>query len=104
MSDITHTLTNRRYLENCITYTECHDQALVGDKTLAMWLFDKDIYHNMGVDSPETILVTRGMSLHKMLRLITIALGGEVKTKQKKSLLLGLLNFHGQRIWAPRMD
>lgn len=25
MGDITHTLTNRRHLEKCICYTECHD-------------------------------------------------------------------------------
>jgi len=25
MSDIVHTLTNRRYLEDCISYAECHD-------------------------------------------------------------------------------
>jgi 1,4-alpha-glucan branching enzyme len=47
MSHIIHTLTNRRHLEKCICYTECHDQALVGDKTLSMWLFDKEIYESM---------------------------------------------------------
>lgn len=25
MGDLTHTLTNRRHLEKCICYTECHD-------------------------------------------------------------------------------
>ena len=43
-----------------------------------MWLFDKDIYDNMSVNQPETLVVTRGMALHKMIRLITFALGGEV--------------------------
>ena len=71
-------MTNRRHLENCIAYTECHDQALVGDKTLAMWLFDKEIYENMSLHQHETVKVARGMALHKMLRLVTIALGGEV--------------------------
>ena len=37
---IAYELTNRRFNENCISYAESHDQALVGDKTLSMWLFD----------------------------------------------------------------
>ena len=41
MGDIVHTLTNRRWLEKCVTYSESHDQALVGDKTIAFWLMDK---------------------------------------------------------------
>ena len=41
MGDIVHTLTNRRWLEKCVTYCESHDQALVGDKTIAFWLMDK---------------------------------------------------------------
>lgn len=41
MANIVHMLTNRRYGEKCIGYAESHDQAIVGDKTLSMWLFDK---------------------------------------------------------------
>ncbi|KAJ6742441.1 14-ALPHA-GLUCAN-BRANCHING ENZYME, partial [Salix viminalis] len=41
MGDIVHTLTNRRWLEKCVSYAESHDQALVGDKTIAFWLMDK---------------------------------------------------------------
>ncbi len=41
MGDIVHTLENRRYGERAIAYAESHDQALVGDKTLAFWLMDK---------------------------------------------------------------
>jgi len=33
----------------------------------------------MSVHTPETLVVSRGMALHKMIRFITIALGGEVK-------------------------
>lgn len=40
MGDITFTLINRRFDEKVISYVESHDQALVGDKTIAMWLFD----------------------------------------------------------------
>lgn len=40
IEDLVWTLTNRRSDEKCIVYAESHDQALVGDKTLSMWLFD----------------------------------------------------------------
>jgi 1,4-alpha-glucan branching enzyme len=43
MGDIVHTLTNRRHLERSVAYAESHDQALVGDKTLAFWLMDKEM-------------------------------------------------------------
>lgn len=29
------------YLEKHVAYAESHDQALVGDKTIAFWLMDK---------------------------------------------------------------
>ncbi len=29
-------------------YAESHDQALVGDKTIAFWLMDKEMYDYMG--------------------------------------------------------
>lgn len=45
MGDIVHTLTNRRWSEKCVTYAESHDQALVGDKTIAFWLMDKVTTH-----------------------------------------------------------
>ena len=43
MGDIVHTLINRRYREKSIAYAESHDQALVGDKTIAFWLMDKEM-------------------------------------------------------------
>ena len=43
MGDIVHTLTNRRWGEKSVAYAESHDQALVGDKTLAFWLMDKEM-------------------------------------------------------------
>lgn len=43
MGNIVHTLTNRRHLERSVSYAESHDQALVGDKTLAFWLMDKEM-------------------------------------------------------------
>ena len=51
-------------------------QALVGDKTIAFWLMDKDMYTNMSLDRPSAV-VDRGIALHKMIRLITLTLGGQ---------------------------
>ena len=51
-------------------------QALVGDKTIAFWLMDKDMYFNMSMDTNSSV-VDRGIALHKMIRLITLTLGGE---------------------------
>ncbi|CAK8544033.1 unnamed protein product [Lathyrus sativus] len=90
MGDIVHTLTNRRWLEKCVVYAESHDQALVGDKTLAFWLMDKDMYDFMALDRPSTPLIDRGIALHKMIRLITMGLGGE-----------GYLNFMGNEFGHP---
>jgi 1,4-alpha-glucan branching enzyme len=69
-------LSNRRYKEKTIAYAESHDQALVGDKTIAFWLMDKEMYFHMHVDDPNMI-IDRGIALHKMLRLFTMSLGGE---------------------------
>lgn len=76
LDQITHTLINRRYGEKCIAYAESHDQALVGDKTIAFWLMDKEMYTHMGIGI-ESLVVDRGIALHKMIRLITMGLGGE---------------------------
>ncbi|KAG6514530.1 1,4-alpha-glucan-branching enzyme 1, chloroplastic/amyloplastic-like [Zingiber officinale] len=90
MGDIVHTLTNRRWLEKCVAYAESHDQALVGDKTLAFWLMDKDMYGFMALDRPSTPRIDRGIALHKMIRLLTMSLGGE-----------GYLNFMGNEFGHP---
>ena len=74
---LVHTLTNRRYTEKCIAYAESHDQALVGDKTIAFWLMDKEMYSHMSELSPPSLVIDRGIALHKMIRLITLGLGGE---------------------------
>jgi len=83
-------LINRRYNEKHICYSESHDQSIVGDKTIAMWLFDSEIYHNMSVNTPLTDKVSRGMALHKMIKMITHALGGE-----------GFLTFMGNEFGHP---
>lgn len=87
--ELWHVLTNRRYKEKTIAYAESHDQALVGDKTLAFWLMDKEMYWHMQKED-EHPLIDRGISLHKMLRLLTASLGGE-----------GYLNFMGNEFGHP---
>jgi len=77
LGSILFTLTNRRHGEKTIAYVESHDQALVGDKTLAFWLMDKEMYTHMSDLTELTPVIDRGLALHKMIRLITCALGGE---------------------------
>ncbi|KAF8915344.1 glycoside hydrolase superfamily [Mucidula mucida] len=90
MGNIVHTLTNRRYGEKSVAYCESHDQALVGDKTLAFWLMDKEMYTHMSDLTPMTPIIARGLALHKMIRLLTHSLGGE-----------GYLNFEGNEFGHP---
>ncbi|KAI9856541.1 MAG: alpha-1,4-glucan branching enzyme [Vezdaea acicularis] len=90
MSNICFTLTNRRHGENTIAYAESHDQALVGDKSLLMWLCDKELYTHMSTMTEFTPVIERGLGLHKMIRLITHGLGGE-----------GYLNFEGNEFGHP---
>ncbi|VDP30578.1 unnamed protein product [Schistosoma margrebowiei] len=90
MGNLVHTLTNRRYGEPNIAYAECHDQALVGDKTLSFWLMDKEMYFSMSTLSPPNLIIDRGIALHKLIRFITHTLGGE-----------GYLNFMGNEFGHP---
>ena len=57
-----------------------------------MWLLDKEVYWNMSINSPETIVINRGFSLHKMIRLITMAL--------KKAYLKFMGNEFGHPEWV----
>jgi len=76
LTDLYQTLLNRRWSEKHIGYAESHDQALVGDKTLAFRLMDQEMYWNMDRAS-QSHLVERGIALHKLIRLITFALAGQ---------------------------
>jgi 1,4-alpha-glucan branching enzyme len=89
LSQIYHTLLNRRAHEKHLGYVESHDQALVGDKTLAFQLMDKEMYFSMSKSTP-SLIIDRGIALHKLIRLITFALGGE-----------GYLNFMGNEFGHP---
>ena len=82
-------LTGRRPMEKYIGYAESHDQALVGDKTLMFRLCDSKMYTHMAKDTPDMV-IDRGMALHKMIRMITMSIGGE-----------GYLNFMGNEFGHP---
>ena len=90
MHEIVATLCNRRYTEKCIGYAESHDQSIVGDKTTAFWLMDAEMYTGMSTFEEATPTIERGMALQKMIRLITIAIGGD-----------GYLNFMGNEFGHP---
>lgn len=74
--EIWNVLTDRLPEVKTVAYAESHDQALVGDKTIAFRLMDKAMYDSMDRGSV-SLVVDRGMALHKMIRLVTIAAGGD---------------------------
>ena len=79
----------RRPGENTIAYVESHDQALVGDKTMIFRLADAAMYTDMD-KACHTPVIDRAIALHKMIRLFTLAGGGE-----------GYLNFMGNEFGHP---
>ncbi|MDD4847526.1 MAG: alpha-amylase family glycosyl hydrolase [Bacteroidales bacterium] len=89
MNQMWSTLMNRLPNTKTVAYCESHDQALVGDKTLAFRLMDAAMYAHMQCDDEDWV-VERGMALHKMIRLVTCAIGGEA-----------YLNFMGNEFGHP---
>ena len=89
MGEVWWELTNKRADEKTISYAECHDQALVGDKTIIFRLMDKEMYFSMNKGSQNSI-VDRGIALHKLIRLVTAATAGD-----------GYLNFMGNEFGHP---
>ena len=79
----------RRPGENTVAYVESHDQALVGDKTLIFRLADASMYTDMDKIMHNPV-IDRAIALHKMIRLFTIAGGGEA-----------YLNFMGNEFGHP---
>ena len=88
-SEIFWELTNRRKDEKTISYAESHDQALVGDKTIVFRLIDSDMYWHFN-RGDETYMVSRGIALHKMIRLMTVS-----------TINGGYLNFMGNEFGHP---
>ncbi len=89
VSAIYRELTSKRNDEKTVGYSESHDQALVGDKTIIFRLIDKEMYWSMNKDS-QNLIIDRGIALHKMIRLITLATSGG-----------GYLNFMGNEFGHP---
>ena len=81
--------THRKEEFKTVAYVESHDQALVGDKTIAFRLMDKEMYTHMDRAS-ENLTIDRGMALHKMIRLMTVSTGGDA-----------YLNFMGNEFGHP---
>ena len=89
MGKLFYELTQHRPEEKIISYCESHDQALVGDKTLIFRMIDAEMYTGMN-KSYHSIVVDRGIALHKMIRLITFSTSGG-----------GYLNFMGNEFGHP---
>jgi 1,4-alpha-glucan branching enzyme len=89
MSLLFHELTQHRPEEKIVSYCESHDQALVGDKTLIFRMIDAEMYTGMNKDY-HSIVIDRGIALHKMIRLITFSTSGG-----------GYLNFMGNEFGHP---
>lgn len=89
MGEMWWQLTNKRADEKTICYAECHDQAMVGDKTIIFRLLDAEMYTSMNRDS-QSATVDRAIALHKMIRLVTLATSGD-----------GYLNFMGNEFGHP---
>ena len=79
----------RRPGENSVAYVESHDQALVGDKTMIFRLADANMYTDMDKATHNPV-IDRAIALHKMIRLFTLAGGGEA-----------YLNFMGNEFGHP---
>ena len=89
MQHMWYELTTRRPGEKSIGYSESHDQALVGDKTLIFRMADAEMYTGMDkiYHSP---VIDRAIELHKMIRFVTLTLACE-----------GYLNFMGNEFGHP---
>ena len=79
----------RRPGEDSVAYVESHDQALVGDKTMIFRLADANMYTDMD-KACHNLVIDRAIALHKMIRLFTLAGGGEA-----------YLNFMGNEFGHP---
>ncbi len=89
LGNIWYELNNRRKEEMTIGYAESHDQALVGDKTLIFRMIDAEMYEHMRIGE-SNVKVERGVALHKIIRLITLATAGN-----------GYMNFMGNEFGHP---
>ncbi len=89
LGNIYYELTTRRPKEKNIGYSESHDQAMVGDKTLIFRMADAEMYTGMD-KSYHSPVIDRAMALIKIIRLLTLSLGSD-----------GYLNFMGNEFGHP---
>lgn len=89
VGEMFYELTNKRVEEKTLGYAESHDQALVGDQTIIFRLIGKEMYYSMDKITIN-LMIDRGIALHKMIRLLTVATAGN-----------GYLNFMGNEFGHP---
>lgn len=89
MGELWHELCNCRRDERTLSYVECHDQSLVGGQTFLYRCLGERIYDSMHADCHHPA-VDRGIALHKMARLATLASAGH-----------GYLTFMGNEFGHP---
>lgn len=89
VGDMFYELTNKRKEEKTVSYVESHDQAMVGDKTIIFRLLDSLMYTSMNIFE-QNLQIDRGIALHKMIRLATLATAGN-----------GYLTFMGNEFGHP---
>ena len=89
MHRLWHELTTRRPQEGSIGYSECHDQALVGDKTIMFRLADAEMYWGMNKEH-HSLIIDRAVALHKLIRFATLTMACD-----------GYLNFMGNEFGHP---
>ena len=82
-------LLGHRRGEKRIAYAESHDQAMVGDQTIMFRLAGAEMYRGMDHGVPN-LKVERAVAMHKLIRLATMAAGGD-----------GYLNFMGNEFGHP---
>ncbi len=84
-----HELTAGRPLEKTIGYSESHDQAMVGDKTIIFRLADAEMYTGMCKDYHSPTM-DNAIDMHKLIRFLTLSLAND-----------GYLNFMGNEFGHP---
>jgi 1,4-alpha-glucan branching enzyme len=89
VGELYYELTRKRSDEKTVSYAECHDQAMVGDKTIIFRLLDSEMYNSMH-KSVSSVTMDRAIALHKMIRVATLATSGD-----------GYLNFMGNEFGHP---
>ena len=89
VGDIFYRMTDHRNEERVISYSESHDQAMVGDQTIAFRLMGANMYDKMSVFTPD-LKVDRGVALLKLITFSTFTLADG-----------GILNFMGNEFGHP---